>query len=257
MKQALTIIQGLLMAFAAFFIVPFIYTIVTGIFVLITGIPEPNPKVDYCLMVMAVMISIVLFYLWYKRFANRDYVGRVDIKETIGIKNISMYLMMGVGCQLFVSGILVIIRPLFETLFSYYDRTVSSLFAADTVVVAVYVVILAPIVEELMLRGILFGRLRYGISFTAANGIQAIVFGLYHWDVIQGIYAFGIGLLLGFVYERSRSLLAPILVHVFINGSGLLMQSLSLGKYIPIYLALIIGGGLLFGGMYLFERSTD
>lgn len=257
MKQALTIIQGLLMVFVAFFIVSFIYTIVTSIFILITGIPDVNPQVDYCLMVMAVMISILLFYIWFKKYANRDYIGQVELKDTIALKRISIYLMMGAGCQFFVSGILSFIRPLFETLFSYYDSTVNSLFVADAVVVSVYVIILAPIVEELMLRGILFGRLRHGISFTVANAIQAIVFGLYHWDVIQGIYAFGIGLLLGFVYEKSRSLLAPILVHVFINGSGLLIQGLSIGKYISSLAAVFLGGALLFGGIYLFSNNTD
>lgn len=257
MKRALIIIQGLFMVLLAFVIVAFIYTVVTSIFILITGIQDINLQLDYCLMVIAVMISILLFYIWYKRYANKGYVEQSEIKDIIAYKNIGIYLMMGIGCQLFVSGVLVIIRPLFETIFSYYDKTVNSLFAADTIIVAVYVIILAPIVEELMLRGILFSRLRHGVSFIVANVIQAAVFGLYHWDIIQGIYAFGIGLLLGLVYEKTRTLLAPIIVHAFINGFGFLLQWLSLGRYIPITLAIIVGGGLLFGGIYLFIKNTN
>lgn len=257
MKRALIIIQGLLMAFAAFIIVSFIYTIVTSIFILITGMQGVNPQVDYCLMVLSVMISILLFYLWYRRYANNGVVEQAYIKDIITYKSIGMFLMMGIGCQFFVSGMLIIIRPLFETLFSYYDQTINSLFVADPIIVAVYIIILAPIIEELMLRGILFSRLRHEISFTAANVIQAAVFGLYHWDIIQGIYAFGIGLLLGFVYERTRILLAPIIVHVIINGFGFLLQWLALGQYVPIWLAIIAGGGLLFGGIYLFAKNTE
>jgi membrane protease YdiL (CAAX protease family) len=257
MKRALIIIQALLMAFASFIIVSFTYTIVTSIFILITGMQDVNPQVDYCLMVFSVMISIVLFYLWYRRYASNGDVEQTHIKDIVSLKNIGIYLMMGIGCQFFVSGILIIIRPIFETLFSYYDQTINSLFVADTIIVAVYVTILAPIIEELMLRGILFSRLRHGIPFTAANAIQAAVFGLYHWNIIQGIYAFGIGLLLGYVYERTRTLLAPIIVHVFINGFGFLLQWSALGQYVPTWLAVIAGGGILFGGIYLFAKSTD
>lgn len=256
MKRALIIVQGLLMVFAAFFIVSFIYTIVRSIFILITGIPETNPQSDYCLMVIAVMIAVILFYLWYKRYAGNGILEQTEPKDIITLKNLGIYLMMGIGCQLFVSGMLTLIRPLFEKLFSYYDETISSLFIADTIIVGVYVIILAPIIEELMLRGILLNRLRHGVSFTVANLIQATVFGIYHWDIIQGLYAFGIGLLLGYVYEKTRTLLAPIIVHVLINGSGFLVQFLKLGQYIPIVIAIIVGGGLLFVGIYIFTKST-
>jgi membrane protease YdiL (CAAX protease family) len=180
-----------------------------------------------------------------------------NLKDIITFRNLGIYLMMGIGCQFFVSGALALIRPLFETLFSYYDETISSIFVADTIIVAVYVIILAPIIEELMLRGILFNRLRYGISFTMANLLQAAVFGIYHWDIIQGLYAFLIGLLLGYIYERTRTLLAPIIVHIFINGSGFLLQILELGQYIPFWLAIIAGGGLLFAAINLFTKSTN
>jgi membrane protease YdiL (CAAX protease family) len=256
MKRALIIIQGLLMAFASFVIVSFIYTIVTSVFVLITGISEANPQMDYCLMVIAVLIAIVLFFLWYKRYARYGILEQAELKDIVTIKKMGVYFMMGIGCQLFVSGALSIIRPLFEKLFSYYDQTISSLFDADIIVVAVYVIILAPIIEEFMLRGILFNRLRNGVSFTAANLIQATVFGIYHWDIIQGLYAFGIGLLLGYVYEKSRTLLAPMIVHVFINGSGFLLQRLTLGQYIPVFLAIVVGGGLLFGAIVLYRKET-
>ena len=256
MKRALIVAQGILMVVAAFFIVAFIYTIGTSIFIISTGIQNIDPGVSYCLMVMAVMIAIILFFLWYRRYGRNGILETAEPKEIITLKNMGIYLMMGIGCQLFIAGALTLIRPLFETLFNYYDDTISSLFVADTIIVAMYVIVLAPIVEELMLRGILFNRLRYGISFMAANVIQAAVFGIYHWDIIQGIYAFGIGLLLGYIYEKSRTLIAPIIVHIIINGSGFLIQWLKLGPYLPIWLAIIIGGGLLFWGVYQFKKST-
>lgn len=257
MKYALTIIQGLLMTFAALFAVSLIYTTITGIFILITGIQEITPQVDYCLMVMAVMVSCIIFFIWYKKFMSVREREKVDLKEVFNFKNIGIYLALGIGCQLFMSGCLSLLRPLLETLFAYYDETISSIFIADTIIAAVYVIILAPIIEELMLRGILFNRLRYGLPFYAANLIQAAAFGIYHWDIIQGTYAFGIGLILGYIFEKTKTLWAPILVHVLINGSGFLIQILQIGKYIPIWLAIIVGGGFLLIGLYNFAKSVN
>lgn len=257
MKKALIIIQGVLMAFGAFLTVSLIYNIVIGVFIMITGIDDIPPQVDYCLMVIAIMVAIIPFYLWYKRYMISGEVEQAKAKDVFTLRNIAIYLMLGIGCQFFLAGVLSAIRPLFETLFSYYDETISSIFVADTIIVAVYVVILAPIVEELMLRGIVFSRLRHGLSFALANVIQAAVFGIYHWDIIQGLYAFGLGLILGYIYERTRTLLAPIFVHIIINGFGFLLQVLEIGENIPIWLAIIGGGALLAVGGYLFIKSTD
>ena len=148
-------------------------------------------------MVMAVMTACLLFYLWYKKYMGHVEAA-VDFRKIFSLKHIGIYLMIALGCQFFVSGILSLIRPLFANLFANYEETISSIFVADTVIVAVIDAILAPIIEELILRGILFNRLRYGLSFYSANLIQALVFGIYHWNIIQGLYAFGIGLILGY-----------------------------------------------------------
>ncbi|NLP16218.1 MAG: CPBP family intramembrane metalloprotease [Clostridiales bacterium] len=255
MKRALIIIQGLLMAIAAFFMVSLIYIIITNIFVLITGVEDISSEIDGCLEAMAVMVSIIIFYLWYKKYMD----GMIEpdkIKSTFTLKNIGIFLALGVGCQLFFESVLSLIRPLLKTLFDYYDEVISSIFDADIIIVAVYVIILAPILEELMLRGILFGKLRQGLPFITANLIQAVVFGLYHWNVIQGIYAFAMGLLLGYVYERTGTLLAAIFVHMIINGSGFLILRLKL-SWLNIWMMLIIGGVLLLGAIYLFSRTNE
>lgn len=256
MKQALIIIQGLLITFTAFFTVSLIYTIVTALFVLITGIQMINQQVDYCLMVMAVMISCIIFYFFYKKYMSIRLKEQVNLKTVFSFKNIGFYIALGIGCQLFLSGVLSIVRPLFKTLFSYYDETINSIFIGDTIITAVYVVILAPIIEEFMLRGILFNRLRYGLRFYAANFLQALVFGIYHWDIIQGLYAFGIGLILGYIYEKTKTLLAPILVHILINGSGFLIQVTKLGELISVLMAIIVGAVCLFIGLFGFAKST-
>lgn len=258
MRKALIVAQGFLMTFVAFFAVSLIYSTVTAIFILITGIQDIAPQVDYCLMVLAVMVSCVIFYFWYKKYMSIRERERIDLRKVFSLKNIRLYFGIGIGCQLFFSGLLTLLRPLFKTLFAYYDETISSIFITDTIIAGVYIVILAPVIEELMLRGILFNRLRQALPFYAANLIQAVLFGIYHWDIIQGIYAFGIGLILGYMYEKTKTLRAPVFVHMIVNGSGFFIQVSDIGKYITsVWMPVVIGGALLFTGFFIFARNIN
>jgi len=249
MRKTLIVLQGLVMTFAAFYAVSLIYTIINELFFLITGVREVNPQVDYCLVVLAVMVSIIILNLWYKKFMSIRHREQVDLKKVFKIKYILAYFGIGTGCQLFFSGILTLLRPMFESLFESYDETIGSIFISDPVIAGVYVVILAPVIEELMLRGILLRRLRLALPFYAANLIQAVVFGIYHWNIIQGLYAFGIGLILGYIYEKTKTLWASVFVHSLINGTGFLILQLNIGIHLSVYMSVILGGLLLLSGL--------
>lgn len=80
-----------------------------------------------------------------------------------------------------------------------------------------FTVIVAPIVEEFVCRGVILGLLRkYGDKF--AIFISAILFGLIHANIEQFIYAFLIGLYFGFVLIKTKSLWTTILLHSFLNA---------------------------------------
>jgi membrane protease YdiL (CAAX protease family) len=54
----------------------------------------------------------------------------------------------------------------------------------------------------------------------AANILQAVLFGIYHMNLIQGVYAFVLGIILGFTAEYFHSIWAAILLHACVNGSA-------------------------------------
>jgi uncharacterized protein len=80
------------------------------------------------------------------------------------------------------------------------------------------VAIAAPILEEILFRGIiLHGFLKnYGASFSIA--FSSLLFALIHGNVAQGLGAFLMGLFMGWLYWKTKSLYLPILLH-FINNS--------------------------------------
>lgn len=86
-------------------------------------------------------------------------------------------------------------------------------------------IVLAPLTEELVFRAILYGWLRRLGGVIMAALVSGILFGLAHLDVRMAIANSIMGVALALVYERSRSLWVPIMMH-FINNliaGGLLL----------------------------------
>lgn len=81
----------------------------------------------------------------------------------------------------------------------------------------VYNGIVAPIIEELLFRGVLFRALRKWVTFPWAMLLSAVVFGAYHGNLVQFVYAGLCGVLLAYLYEKYNSILAPIVSHIFMN----------------------------------------
>ena len=87
--------------------------------------------------------------------------------------------------------------------------------------------LLAPFVEEVLFRGLVFGNLK-GKSPLLAYGLSAALFALYHvwqWAVIAPNTAHFVlmlqyllpGLVLAWVYEKTGTLMTPLLLHISVN----------------------------------------
>lgn len=81
--------------------------------------------------------------------------------------------------------------------------------------------LLAPLVEEILFRGVLLTGLARHISFGAANLIQAALFGVLHLTTPLLPFFLLMGLIAGLLMRLSGGLFAPVLVHVLNNGMAL------------------------------------
>lgn len=76
--------------------------------------------------------------------------------------------------------------------------------------------LLAPILEEFFFRKLLIDRL-YRHGELAAILTSAVFFGLIHQNFSQFFYAFGVGVIFGYLYCKTRSYIAVTLAHVIFN----------------------------------------
>ena len=90
------------------------------------------------------------------------------------------------------------------------------------------IAIMAPLVEELLFRGAIQGHLlRKGMKPVYAILIASAVFGIVHMNPIQIPFAFAIGLIFGWLYYRTGSVVPGIIGH-FINNSIACIQMATL-----------------------------
>jgi membrane protease YdiL (CAAX protease family) len=86
-------------------------------------------------------------------------------------------------------------------------------------IVILIAVIIGPLFEELMFRKIFMDRISaYGDRFAIL--VSAISFGIFHGNFSQLIYATGLGLVLGYVYSKTRNVMYSFLLHALINFFG-------------------------------------
>ena len=96
-------------------------------------------------------------------------------------------------------------------------------------------IIVAPVVEEYVFRKQLLDRCEcYGEK--TAMVFSALAFGLFHMNFYQFFYAFGVGLILAYVYLRTRSLRYPVLIHMIINFLGSAVPLFMISHGLEVYL---------------------
>lgn len=90
------------------------------------------------------------------------------------------------------------------------------------------ITIMAPLVEELLFRGAIQGyMLRKGMKPLNAILIASAIFGIVHMNPIQIPFAFAIGMIFGWLYYRTGSVVPGIIGH-FINNSIACLQMATL-----------------------------
>lgn len=93
--------------------------------------------------------------------------------------------------------------------------------------------VVAPIVEEFAMRGIVMGSLRK-FGDGVAIFVSAVLFGLMHGNLMQIPFAFIVGLALGFAVIKTGSLWSGILIHAINNALATVLNWATKGASVEL-----------------------
>ena len=99
--------------------------------------------------------------------------------------------------------------------------------------------ILAPIVEEVVLRGGVQKSLQK-INPAFAIIATAVIFGVLHGNLIQGVFAGAFGLLLGYVYYKTDNLFYTIGMHITVNMTGCIISLAQIPELVSYVVVAIV-----------------
>lgn len=119
-----------------------------------------------------------------------------------------------------------------------YQQVSQMIYSGGLFMEIVSAVIAAPILEELLFRGMIYARLRDLCGAKWAIIISAAFFGIFHGNLVQFVYAFIIGLMLAYVYEKLKTIWAPIVFHVGANLISVLITELMPQSFSNVFLIL-------------------
>ncbi len=131
---------------------------------------------------------------------------------------VSNYVVLGAITVGFVIGINLLCELLQLTNISEtYMEVSKSQYSGALPVGLICFGVITPIAEELLFRGIIFNYLRRFFNVKVGIVVSAIIFGAYHMNPVQGIYAFIMGCLMAYAYEYFGSFKIPVLMHMGAN----------------------------------------
>ena len=138
--------------------------------------------------------------------------------------------------------VLLSLTGLVQNSASYQDVAQSQYEVAFGVGVVLYAVV-SPVAEEIVFRGIIYNRMRrylgewqdgsvkqqmaepgkrsgngrFDIAVTIAVIASGVLFGVYHGNLVQGVYGGCMGILMAYLYERTHAFYIPCLFHATAN----------------------------------------
>ncbi|WP_195891728.1 CPBP family intramembrane glutamic endopeptidase [Bacillus ndiopicus] len=218
---------------ALFVLLLYIAALLSSIVLVIPGvrdfslnlIPDSEHK-EFVLMAwwntIAFMIALVIMIIIIRRdknFFNVFKEQRASIGVTIGWGVIGVFLAFsGQILASLIEVYLLGIKPGSENTALIMDIT------RVAPIMIVSSALLAPILEELIFRRVIFGSLIQRQNFWVSALISAVVFAVIHRDLPHLLVYTVMGLIFSFLYFKTKRLLAPIIAHMLMNGLVTLAQ---------------------------------
>lgn len=172
----------------------------------------------------AYSLALLLIVLLPRAFAGSH---RENIKKILGIaknpcvKDFGLSL-LGFGAYLVLT---IIFGIVVQSIWNGFDADQTQpvgfqgiKYNYEFVLAFIALVVVPPIVEELLFRGYLFGKLRAKSGFWLSAIITSVLFGLVHLQWNVGVDVFALSLVLCYLRERTGTVWAGIALHMIKNG---------------------------------------
>lgn len=177
------------------------------------------------IIILTMAIFIPIFYLVFKKYRQNT---RFKLSDSIEP------LVYGMSISLIFNIIVYSLNNVFNFTSQYNDSPITLISQI------ICTGICGPILEEFLFRGIVYNKLKSFNKQLVSIILCSIIFGMFHDNIINAIYGFGVSFILIYLYEKYKNLKAPIIMHISLNLTTILMLPLIKMNFIAFNLYLFV-----------------
>lgn len=128
---------------------------------------------------------------------------------------------------------------------------------------AIWMGIVAPVAEEFIFRWLIYLRLRDYMRMAGAAVISGLIFGIYHGNLVQAIYASLLGMIFAWILEKSGNIWSSTLLHMGANIWSLIISQFGLQIVesrqgtLLLFTADLLLLLVMCGGLYYFQKRGN
>lgn len=196
------------------------------------------------IIIITMLIFIPILYKVFKKYRKEN---------NFKFKNIFIPILLGISISLIYNIILFYLNSAFNF---------TNKFEITSLPILVQIIssgICGPILEELLFRGIVYNKLKEFNKPIVSIILCSLMFSFMHSNIIDAIYAFIVSFVLIHLYDKYKTLKAPICMHIALNITIILMLNIIIKNYLVfnIYLVLVSLIVLIFiKYMYKLKKNT-
>lgn len=175
---------------------------------------------------------LTLLFLWIFFLCRKKKLFVETEIRSFPIQYVPVIVVLGIALAAVVTFVLGFLPE--DMLEAYAEE--SQLIIGDSITLTAIIsnMILTPIVEEIIFRGLVLTRLKRSVPIVWAAVITSIIFGLAHGQIVWIAYATVLGLILCLVAIQTQSVAASILLHMVFNIFGTVVPTLCENCSMPV-----------------------
>lgn len=195
---------------------------------------------------------------------KKRYISPIIPNSRIKASRLFLWICFGMACCCLSQILVLYIVVFFQTVFGLKLKT-SDITQPDSILACIMnvvaIAIIPAICEEFAMRCCSLQLLKkYGKGFAVVA--VSIIFGILHGNIVQFIFAFTVGLVLGFITVRTDSVVPAIFIHALNNGMSVVEMTLNyavgsekISSRVTVVIYLLWMAAGILSGIYLLMKK--